>query len=553
MLRLLAGSTRSHHHHASPPTLAKLSQLLIPAAATPAAEKDLLTRYGYTRQVSAGTFHLLPLGQLVQARVEAILRRHMVEGAAGSEVSLASMTLPALWEKTGRASNTELFRLEDSKGTKFLLAPTHEEEIAALVAREVASYRRLPLRLFQITRKYRDERRPRGGLLRGREFTMKDMYSFDVTAEAAQETYSEVQAAYNAFFTELGVPFVVAEADSGAIGGSLSHEYHYLSSHGEDTVVTCPSCKYTANEEKAVSQALEDAEPAVDAEVEYRVSADRTTLVAAYFPVGRAFNPLLLDAELPGVVDSSVASSAQALDQFMAGVADDTDMFDKRLVRVMDARVGRTTNLPSLPFRPSRSTTTTLIDVPLVAPVDGECCPSCDEPGLKTTRAIEVGHTFYLGTKYSEPLDATVATAEGGAAAPAVVEMGCYGIGVSRVLAAIALHCHDADGLAWPRAVAPYDAIVVAQDAETGAKVTNTLRAAGVAAVLDDRVDARFGHKLRDARAIGIPFTVVAGKGFQTTGLLEIQPRDKTVAEIKAGTGVAKVALDQAADFFHNL
>ncbi|KAF5102785.1 hypothetical protein D0Z03_000339 [Geotrichum reessii] len=553
MLRLLAGSTRCYHHREGPPTLSKLSQVLIPAAATPAAEKDLLARYGYTRQVSAGTFHLLPLGHLVHARIEAILRRHMVEGAAGSEVSLASMTLPALWEKTGRANNTELFRLKDGRGTEFLLAPTHEEEITSLVAREVASYRRLPLRLFQITRKYRDERRPRGGLLRGREFTMKDMYSFDLTPEAAHKTYKEVQTAYNAFFTELCVPFVVAEADSGSIGGSLSHEYHYLSPHGEDTVVTCPSCKYTANEEKAVSQAIEDAKPAVDANVEYRVSADRSTLVAAYFPLDRAFNPLLLDSELPGVVDSSVGNSQQALELFMAGVTDDTDMFDKRLVRVMDARIDRTTNLPDLPFRPSRSTTTTLIDVPLVAPVDGECCPSCDEPGLTTTRAIEVGHTFYLGTKYSAPLEATVATAEGGAAAPSVVEMGCYGIGVSRLLSAIALHCHDADGLVWPRAVAPYDAVVVAQDIETGILVTNTLRAAGISAVLDDRIDSRFGQKLREARAIGIPFTVVAGKVFKQTGLLEIQPREKTVDEIKAGTGVVKVSLDQAVDFFQNL
>lgn len=451
----------------------------------------------------------------------------------GAEVSLASMSLPALWEKTGRAKNTELFRLRDGRNTEYLLCPTHEEEVTNLVAKEVASYRRLPLKLFQITRKYRDEKRPRGGLLRGREFTMKDMYSFDVSEQAAHESYKQVQTAYNAFFGELGVPFVVAEADSGAIGGSLSHEYHYLSAAGEDTVVTCTECNYTANEEKAVSAPVSDHVPAKEAAVAYRVSADRSVLVACYFPKDRQFNELLVDAEVPDTVDPSVTSSDAALDAFMEGVSTAADMFDKRLIRLMDPRVDRLTDLPELPFQASRSTTTTLVDVPLVTPADGECCPACDEPALTTSRAIEVGHTFYLGTKYSLPLNASISTPDAGAP-KAVIEMGCYGIGVSRLLSAIALATHDSDGLAWPMSVAPYSAVVVAQDAQTGADVTDALRAAGVNAVADDRADVQFGHKMREARQLGFPFTVVAGKQYAKTGMLELQSRARSVSDLKA-------------------
>lgn len=526
-------SVRLLSNTATPPTtLARLSQLFIPPQQ--AGSDDLLVKYGYTRQVSAGTYHTLPLGHLVQTHMEQRLRKHMVK-IGGCEVSLASMTLPALWEQTGRANNTELFRLKDGRGTEFLLAPTHEEEITSLIAKEVSSYKKLPLKLFQITRKYRDERRPRGGLLRGREFTMKDMYSFDLTQADAQESYKQVQTAYNDFFTELEVPFVVAEADSGSIGGSLSHEYHYLSDVGEDTVVTCKACKYTANEEKAISQPLEDEAPAVDASVEYRVSADKSTLIAAYYPADRVFNPLLLDAELPDIVDHSVTKSEEALSSFMGSVQVDTDMFDKRLIRIMDMRVDRSTNLPDLPFMPSRSTTTTIIDIPLVTPVSGDCCPVCDEPSLTTSRAIEVAHTFYLGTKYSSPLNASVATPAGTSIAEkSTVEMGCYGIGVSRLLSAIALACHDDEGLAWPKSIAPYTAIVVALDQENvGTKVVETLRANGINAILDDRQDVGFGQSLREARALGIPFTIIAGKSYAKTNLLEIQQRSKSLQEIK--------------------
>lgn len=533
-------SVSSLVQHQQPTTLARLSQVLIPKL-QPAAD-DLLTRYGYVRQVAAGTYHLLPLGHLVQANVERVLRKHMVS-IGGCEVSLASMSLPALWEQTGRAGNKEILRLKDARGSEYLLCPTHEEEITNIVAKEVASYRKLPLKLYQITRKYRDEKRPRGGLLRGREFTMKDMYTFDVTAEEAHHSYDQVQTAYNAFFTDLEVPFVIAEADSGAIGGSLSHEYHYLNPTGEDTVVTCTDCKYTANEEKAVSMPSEDQPLAKEARVEYRVSADSLTLVACYFPKDREFNALLIDAELPtDTIDPSISaneSSASALAAFMATVESDTDMYNKRLIRLMDPRVDRNTDLPDLPFQPSRSTTTTLIDVPLVTPISGECCPSCDNPSLTTERAIEVGHTFYLGTKYTEPLSATVSTKESSAA---IVEMGCYGIGVSRLLAAVALATHDADGLAWPASIAPYTAVVVAQNLDVGLEITNALREAGVNAVLDDRSDLQFGQKLRDARQLGFPYTVVAGKQYAQIGKLEVQARSRTLTELKADPVLATLA-----------
>lgn len=538
-LRLATGFARQHHNDGGsrPTTLARLSQILIPQL-QPAAE-DLLVRHGYIRQVSAGTYHTLPLGHLVQANIERILRKHMVS-VGGSEVSLASMSLPALWKKTGRDVNTELFRIKDGRGTEFLMCPTHEEEITNLVAKEVASYRKLPLRLYQITRKYRDEKRPRGGLLRGREFTMKDMYSFDLTSEDAHKTYKQIQGAYNAFFKELGVPFVVADADSGSIGGSLSHEYHYLNSAGEDTIVHCGECGYTANEEKAMSIPQADHKAAAAARVSYAVSEDRSTLVASYFPEDRTFNPLLVEAEVPDTVDKSVADSNAALDAFMSDVKSDMDMFDKRLIRLMDARVDRNTDLPDLPFRPSRSTTTTLVDVPLVTPISGEACPSCDAESLTTSRAIEVGHTFYLGTKYSGPLSATVSSPD---TPKSVVEMGCYGIGVSRLLAAIAIARSDSDGLNWPASITPYTAIVVAQNPETvGTEITEGLRAAGVNAVLDDRADVQFGQALREARQLGFPYTIVAGRQFDKTGMLEVQSRDRSLADLKADPVLCTVA-----------
>lgn len=507
------------------------------------------------------------------------MRKHM-NSVGGVEVSLSTLSSPKLWERTGRANNTELFRLKDSRGTnEHFLAPTHEEEITNLVANNVSSYRQLPLRLFQITRKYRDEKRPRGGLLRGKEFLMKDMYSFDITQDAAKSTYTEVQTAYNAFFKEVGVPFVVAEADSGSIGGSLSHEYHYLSHVGEDTVATCDHCKFTANVEKAIAEPPESqrGSESEEAAVEYFVSPDenRETLVAAYYPKNREFSVLHLLNELPdNTIDldvfengspvsveksqdqpedkqeNSVKDYAISLFLKTAKAQDDSALLTRRFIRVMDSRLGRSTPLPELPFRPNRGSTTTLIDVPLVMAQDGDACPECGEETLRVARAVEIGHTFYLGTKYSKPLNATINASSVNKDAespsePVPIEMGCYGIGLSRLLAAITSITKDKDGLVWPVSIAPYHVVVVSKNVETGAQIVDSLRTGTavkdgqnttrpvINAVLDDRPATSFGASLRDARALGFPATIVVGKNFAEKGKVEIQLRSMSVEDIK--------------------
>lgn len=577
-------------------TVPRLSQHLIPAS--PPVTDDPLIQHGYVRQVSSGVYHLLPLARQVQTNLENLLRKHM-NAVGGVEVSLSTLSLPKLWERTGRSGNTELFRLKDSRGgNEHILAPTHEEEITNLIANNVSSYRQLPLRLFQISRKYRDEKRPRGGLLRGKEFLMKDMYSFDKTAEEAVSTYKDVQQAYNAFFEEVGVPFVVAEADTGAIGGSLSHEYHYLSAVGEDTVATCESCKFTANVEKAIADPPEAQRGTEkeEAAVAYFVSPDenRETLVAAYYPKDREFSVLHLMNELPEeTVDLEVfENTPKAIEQLKklkksddtettttketeasepetqssandlalsyyletAKAQDDSALLTRRFIRVMDSRLNRHTPLPELPFRANRGSTTTLVDVPLVMAQDGDACPECGEESLRVARAIEIGHTFYLGTKYSAPLNASVTLPNGSDAETVPIEMGCYGIGVSRLLAAITSITKDSDGLVWPASIAPYHVVVVSKDAEVGSSITNSLRTGLLSstgpeekqqekggdskrpiinAVWDDRPATSFGASLRDARALGFPVTVVAGKRFAETGKVEIQLRSMSVDEIK--------------------
>ena len=212
---------------------------------------DLLVRAGFLRQAHSGIFHLLPLGLKVQNKIERLIDKHMLRLGA-SKVSLSCLSSEELWKRSGRLDKgrtSELLRLEDRKGAKYLLSPTHEEEITTIIANAVHSHKELPLRLYQISRKYRDEPRPRQGLLRGREFLMKDLYTFDVTEDAARKTYEAVRGAYVAFLEELQLPYLVAQADSGNMGGNLSHEYHFASSHGEDTIVACDKCDYSINEE----------------------------------------------------------------------------------------------------------------------------------------------------------------------------------------------------------------------------------------------------------------------------------------------------------------
>lgn len=393
---------------------------------------DLLIRAGYIRQTHAGIFQLLPLGCRVQERIEQRLDRHMRELGA-SKVSLSTFSSEKLWAQSGRLAgdNRELFKLQDRRGTPLLLSPTHEEEITSLVSGVVHSYRNLPLRLYQVTRKYRDERRARAGLLRTREFVMKDLYTFDATEEQAMVTYNHVRKVYSALFKELKVPMRVAVADSGSIGGDVSHEYHLLSPAGEDELVTCSQCSWSANME---------------------VLAERK-----------------VPAKCPRCHSSSTASSRSTI---------------------------------------SDSPTSTT---------------------LRVEKAIELGHTFFLGTKYSGALNAHITNA-GGQRAP--LQMGCYGIGVSRMVAGLAHVLRSSTGLNWPRGLAPFDAVIIAEsDFEHDArKLYRALcnlplslsGARGFAPILDDR-DHPTVHKLKDADLIGYSIILVLGKAWRLDRVVEIQ------------------------------
>uniref|UniRef100_A0A060SWL7 proline--tRNA ligase n=1 Tax=Blastobotrys adeninivorans TaxID=409370 RepID=A0A060SWL7_BLAAD len=493
----------------------RLSQLLVPVLKKGAPvldTTDLLVKNGYIRQSSSGCYNLLPLGLRVVNRIETIIRNRM-DQIGGAEVQLTSLSPATLWKQSGRFYDKEFYHIDDDK---YVLAPTCEEEVTHLVSKHVDSYRQLPLRLYQLTRKYRDEKRPRGGLLRTKEFIMKDMYSFDGTAKEAHATYDEVTRAYMNIFSDLSIPVARAEADSGSIGGDLSHEYHCLSDAGEDTVLSCPSCSYTANREKAISYSDEPYAGEKDAAVQYFVTHDRDTLVAAYYPPDRVLN-------VPAVKDNVDDIDFECKDAVAEYTKDlSQDSVTKRLVRIMDARITPQANLPELPFRAARNATTTLEDVPIVEAQEGEICPECDKPGLVERRAIEVAHTFYLGTKYSAPMKAS---ATGKDDKRHDIEMGCFGIGVSRLVNAIAETTKDSEGLKWPSPVSPFTAVVASTNEIAASEVIDRLRSANISAVWDDRSD-RLGSLLGMSRSLGLPYTIVVGRDY-SKGKVEVQRRDR--------------------------
>ena len=389
--------------------------------ATQQDSNALLVKAGFIRQSYAGIFQLLPLGLRVQDKIERLIDKHM-QNLSASKVSLSSLSSEELWRKSGRLQQgrSELFSLEDRKGSRFLLSPTHEEEITSLVRNLVQSYKDLPVRLYQVTRKYRDEPRPRQGLLRTREFLMKDLYTFDSSQEAALETYEIVRQAYRAFFEELKLPFIVAEADSGNIGGDLSHEYHIASEKGEDQVYSCDGCNVAFNEE-------------------------------------------ILSTNNNLTKDQDTCS-----------------------------------------------------------------CPRCSRM-MTCQTTIELGHTFYLGTKYSKPLDATIAVQDQGIDLENMrhIEMGCHGIGISRLIAGVANLYTDDKGLGWSRAIAPFELIVMQNGTTSGAAselatfITGTSK---VDTMVDDRPKGLV-WKMKDADLIGYPIIAILGKAWERDGKVEIQCR----------------------------
>lgn len=454
-----------------------------------------------------------------------------------SKVSLSHISTQELWKQTGRYSgNSELLHVKDRKGTRFLLAPTHEEEITALVANMVHSYKDLPLRLYQTGRKYRDERRPRQGLLRTKEFMMKDLYTFDASHDKALETYKDVCRAYVNLFNELKIPYLVADADSGNMGGKLSHEYHFVSEKGEDNVWSCSSCDYVANEELVEKKppAGQGSNTSLDNTLQFRgITLDRKSVVNIIVPRPETMEPS--HSKSPSWDDISTYVNLHAV---------------KRAVPSLDTGIEAKT-LHDLLSELSSSAPERLVHDQSLAAVDGDSigditptqpgapCPRCPTGHLSVQKAIEVGHTFHLGTRYSDPLSALVAVPD--AKEQQAIHMGCHGIGVSRLIGSIASLLSDAQGLNWPRAVAPFEAIfmMTPQVAEADATALyDALRSKGVDAVLDDR-EKRLGWKLQDADLIGYPVILVLGKTWRQSAAVEVQCRRLGVKKVVPGDALA--------------
>lgn len=479
---------------------------------------------------------MLPLGLRVQNKIEALIDKHM-NSLRASKLSLSSISSQELWQQSGRLSTgTELFKFKDRKDTKYLLSPTHEEEITTLIGGMVSSYRDLPIRVYQIGRKYRDEKRPRGGLLRGREFVMKDLYTFDASDETARNTYDSVRGAYRKFFDELKIDYIEAQADSGNMGGTLSHEYHLQSEKGEDNILCCSKCDFARNEElvDAIDYSQEhldlgELSETVSTDVPLNellaVSPDNKVLVKAYNQgeTTRQINPHAVKAALGATVDLDMGVE----DPFKTFAA--RQGFGRRLYYVFDDSVTPSARAAQLTkdyeFIRSNALETVIITrhqdstqtFTLAKKQTGDACPACQAGQLTIKTAIEAGHTFHLGTRYSAKLGARVALASGNETVPMV--MGCHGIGVSRLIAATASCLSDEKGLNWPRAIAPFQVAIVPRGLDTAllegaSNIYDEITSEGssIDAIIDDRAGTPLPWKLNDADMIGYPIIIILGR-----------------------------------------
>lgn len=435
---------------------------------------ELLSKLGFVNHPKAGLVNWLPLGLTVQRKVLNLVRTKMNKYNF-EEVSLSSLTDDALWKVTGRYEKSEeLFKLA---GETLLLAPTAEEEITSLVKKNVNSYKNFPIRYYQINSKFRNEKRPRGGLLRGKEFLMKDAYSFDVNEETAWVSYEKATLAYGEIFEELEVPFVRAEADSGDIGGSKSHEYHYLDDSGEDVVFVCDGCGAGSNIEVALHSQSHAGVSTVS--TAYYTNNEKT--IKAHYPTGRTLQPTFLKSVIEG-----------PLHKVTAPVGPIIDVYDTRL-----PNSGGSTSLP------------------IVLTENGDSCSECDG-SLHSSKAIEVGHTFFLGDKYSKPLDLTIP------GTPNNAIMGCYGIGISRIIASVAEINRDIHGLIWPRCIAPWDVTIVETTKTDFSEVYQALE--DVDYKLDNREKIGLGKKITQSNMVGIPLVLILGRSYP---LVEVEVRAK--------------------------
>ncbi|MGW6944359.1 proline--tRNA ligase [Streptomyces xanthophaeus] len=516
----------------------------------------LLVRAGYVRRSSAGVWTWLPLGKRVLENVSRIVREEM-DGIGAQEVLLPALLPKEPYEVSGRWSEYGdlLFRLRDRKGADYLLGPTHEEIFTLLVKDQCTSYKDLPVMLYQIQTKYRDEARPRSGVLRGREFQMKDSYSFDVSDEGLEESYRLHREAYVRIFERLGLDHRIVSAVSGAMGGSASEEFLAPAPAGEDTFADCPSCSYAANSEAvtfpltpvtAEHPALEEVDtpdtPTIEtlaAHLGVPASATLKNLlvkvdgeiVAVGVPGDREVDLGKLGEHLaPAVVELVTAEDFEGRTDLVRGYVGPQGL--EKVRYLADPRVAPGTAWVTGANRADTHARNVVcgrdfevdqyLDVVVVEP--GDPCPSCGA-GLRLDRAIEIGHIFQLGRKYADAFGLDVLGREG---KPVRVTMGSYGIGVSRAVAALAEQTADERGLCWPAAVAPADVHVVAAGKAVplalAEEAATALASAGLRVLLDDRPGLSPGVKLTDAELIGVPWILVAGRR-SAESVVELQNR----------------------------
>ncbi|GAA2377177.1 MULTISPECIES: proline--tRNA ligase [Streptomyces] len=529
-----------------------------PADAETASHK-LLVRAGYVRRTSAGVWTWLPIGKKVLENVTRIIREEM-DAIGGQEVLLPALLPREPYEASGRWDEYGdlLFRIKDRKGADYLLGPTHEEIFTQTVKDQCTSYKDLPVILYQIQTKYRDEARPRSGVLRGREFQMKDSYSFDTTDEGLAESYRLHRQAYQRIFERLGLDYRIVSAISGAMGGSASEEFLAPAAAGEDTFVDCPNCEYAANTE-AVTVAVTPVDGSAHGPVEELDTPDTPTIetLARHLdiPASATLKNLLVkvDGEItavgvPGDREVDLGKLAEHLAPAQVEVVTAEDFADRPdLVRgyigpqglagesfryLADPRVAPGTAWVTGANKPGKHARNVVcgrdfevdqyLDVVVVEP--GDPCPRCGA-GIELDRAIEIGHIFQLGRKYADTFQLDVLGQNG---KPVRVTMGSYGIGVSRAVAALAEQTHDESGLCWPREVAPADVHIVAAgkalQTELALDLADKLGAAGVRVMVDDRAGVSPGVKFTDAELIGVPTILVVGRGAKD-GLVELKDR----------------------------
>lgn len=491
---------RYSHHLFQPKTAIDDSVKTLPT-------HELFQTLGFIRQSKSGLVHWLPLGLRTLRKVGSIVRNRMDQDGDALEVSLSTLSPRSLWEKTNRWSGTELFKLKDAKKADYCLTPTCEEDITNLMNEFISSYKNMPVTVYQITRKYRDELRPRGGLLRGREFLMKDGYSFASSQEEALQTFKKMNTVYDKIFQDLQVPFVSAWADSGDIGGDFSKEYHYLHKNGEDTLMTCDNCGNVSNVEKCESFPHEVGLHSGDVDVKYALSKDHSTLICYYYPSNKIFNWNLAMDAVEGDVDGTLknANNEKVLETFDR--PEDEIMFSK-ILRVMDCRLNSRSNFPDFPLRSYlKSNFGQLNEVSLVSAEAGDICGSCEDGHLHSDNSIEVGHAFHLGTKYSQPMETKFTDFQNNS--KSFVQMGCYGIGISRLVGAIAQVARDERGLKWPRSVSPYSMSICGKDEDL---VNRTWEEIGSNEVLSQfNPKSGLGARIKLSHALGIPLAIIVG------------------------------------------